>query len=144
VLCTPIPHQALRPNTCTLRLLVEPRVSGEPGLLGTGAFARWEMGLCSRDGYGGHLEDGTCLSCEVRPRVPLNRARHFLTRLGARGDRKGGEEDAMGWPPAWMADLAFEDAELVTQRENLGPESGVGVTANDQDLELDANDGVRE
>lgn len=56
----------------------------------------------------------------------------------------GGEEDAIGGLPAWTADLALEDAELVTKGEDLGAELGVGVAADDQDLEEEADDGVGE
>jgi hypothetical protein len=54
----------------------------------------------------------------------------------------GGEEDAIGRLPAWTAGLAFEDAELVAEGEDLSAESGVGVTADDQDLEQEADDGL--
>jgi len=56
----------------------------------------------------------------------------------------GGEEDAIGRLPAWAADLAFEDAELVAKGEDLGAESGVRVAADDQDVEEDTDDGVGE
>ena len=38
----------------------------------------------------------------------------------------------------------MEDAELVTEGENLGAEMGVGVTADDQDLEEKTDDGAGE
>jgi len=41
------------------------------------------------------------------------------------------------------AGLAFEDAELVAEGEDLSAESGVGVTSDDQDLDQEADDGVR-
>ncbi len=56
----------------------------------------------------------------------------------------GGEEDAIGWLPTWTADLAFEDAKLIAEGEDLSAESGVGVAADDQDLEQEADDGVGE
>lgn len=54
----------------------------------------------------------------------------------------GGEEDAIGVLPGWSVDLALEEAELVAEGENLGTELGVGVTAEDQDLEEESDDGV--
>jgi hypothetical protein len=56
----------------------------------------------------------------------------------------GCEEDAIGGLPAWTADLAFEDAELVAEGEDLGAEPGIGMVADDQDLEEEADDGVGE
>ena len=46
--------------------------------------------------------------------------------------------------PARAVDLALEDAELVTKGENLDTELGIGVTAEDPDLEEDADDEVGE
>lgn len=43
-------------------LMVEPRVRGEPGY-GDWCIHLFEIGLCSCDGCGGHLVDGTCSSC---------------------------------------------------------------------------------
>jgi hypothetical protein len=40
--------------------------------------------------------------------------------------------------------LALEDAELVTEGEDLSAESGVGVSAEDQDLEQEADEGTGE
>jgi hypothetical protein len=54
----------------------------------------------------------------------------------------GGEEHAIGWLPAWTADLAFDDAELMAEGEDLSAELGVRVTADDQDLEQKADDSV--
>ena len=54
----------------------------------------------------------------------------------------GGEEDAIGGLPSWTADLAFEDAELVAEGEDLGAEPAIGMVADDQDLKKEANDGV--
>jgi len=59
----------------------------------------------------------------------------------AAGCRK---EDAIRGLPAWTADLALEDAELMTEREDLDAESGFGVDTNDQDDEEEADDGVGE
>ena len=41
----------------------------------------------------------------------------------------GGEEDAIGLLPAWTANLAFENAELMAEGEDLGTEPGVGMAA---------------
>jgi len=61
-------------------------------------------------------EDGLGAGREAEPVIP---------REDAAG---GGEQDAIGWLPAWTAGLAFEDAELVAEGEDLRSESGVGVT----------------
>jgi hypothetical protein len=45
--------------------MVEPRERGEPGH-GDWCIHLFEMGLCSCDGCGGHLVDGTCISCGCR------------------------------------------------------------------------------
>jgi hypothetical protein len=45
--------------------MVEPRVRGELGY-GDWCIHLFEMGLCSCDGCGGHLVDGTCISCGCR------------------------------------------------------------------------------
>jgi hypothetical protein len=58
-------HLASRPNTCTLDLMIEPRIRGEQGY-GDWCTHLFEMGLCSCDGCGGHLFDGTCISCGCR------------------------------------------------------------------------------
>jgi hypothetical protein len=56
----------------------------------------------------------------------------------------GGEEDAISWLPARTADLAFENAELAAESEDLGTEPGVGMAADDEDLEEEADDRVGE
>ena len=62
-----------------------------------------------------------------------------------RGDAAGGgEEDAIGLLPAWTANLAFENAELMAEGEDLGTEPGVGMAADDQNLEEEADDRVGE
>ena len=56
----------------------------------------------------------------------------------------GGEEEAIGGLPVWTTDLALEDTELVTESKDLGAEPCVGVAADDQDLEEEADGGVGE
>jgi hypothetical protein len=45
--------------------MVEPRERGELGY-GDWCIRLFEMGICSCDGCGGHLVDGTCISCGCR------------------------------------------------------------------------------
>jgi hypothetical protein len=45
--------------------MVEPRERGELGY-GEWSIHLFEMGICSCDGCGGHLVDGTCISCGCR------------------------------------------------------------------------------
>jgi hypothetical protein len=45
--------------------VIEPRIHGELGY-GEWSIHLTEMGHCSCDGCGGHLEDGTCISCGCR------------------------------------------------------------------------------
>jgi hypothetical protein len=50
------------PERLYARIMVEPRERGEPGY-GDWCIHLFEMGICSCDGCGGHVVDGTCLSC---------------------------------------------------------------------------------
>jgi hypothetical protein len=54
----------------------------------------------------------------------------------------GGEEETIAGSPAGTGNLALEHAELVTEGEDLGAESGVGAAADDQDLEQETDGGV--
>src|SRR5215467_9605406 len=46
----------------------------------------------------------------------------------------GGQQEAITWLPAWPGDLSLEDTELVSEREDLGFEPGLGPAADDQDI----------
>ena len=47
-------------------------------------------------------------------------------------------QPVVAWTGAqpWAGNLAFEDAELMTESEDLGAELGLGAAADDQDVEL--------
>ena len=45
--------------------MLEPRIRGGQGY-GDWCIHLFEMGICSCDGCGGHLVDGTCISCGCR------------------------------------------------------------------------------
>ena len=54
------------------------------------------------------------------------------------------EKQAVGWLEAGPMDLAFEDAELVAEGQNLDLERGFGLPAEDKEVEQGADDGVKE
>jgi len=56
----------------------------------------------------------------------------------------GGQQEAISWLPAWPADLSLKDTELVTEREGLGFEPGLGPAADDQDIQQEVGDGVEQ
>jgi hypothetical protein len=55
-----------------------------------------------------------------------------------------GENDPIRRLPPWAGNLAFEDAELMMKNEDLGAELGLGVAADDQDVEHEADEGIDE
>jgi hypothetical protein len=57
---------------------------------------------------------------------------------------EGAEKQAIGRSEARSMDLAFEDAELVTKGENLGPDGAVGLAAEDEEVEEGPDEGVEE
>ncbi len=63
--------------------MVEPRERGELGY-GDWCIRLFEMGLCFCDGCGGHLVDGTCISCGCHHSIqePLSSHRQRFAAWG--------------------------------------------------------------
>ena len=57
---------------------------------------------------------------------------------------QGGQKDTIGGLPAWAANLSLKDTELVTEREGLGFEPGLGPAADDQDIQQEVGDSVEQ
>jgi hypothetical protein len=57
---------------------------------------------------------------------------------------EGAEQQAVGGLEARSMDLAFEDTELVTEGENLDLERGLALPAEAEQIDQEADDGVRE
>lgn len=54
------------------------------------------------------------------------------------------QEQAITAPPAWPAGLAPEDAKLMAEEEDLGPETGLGAAPHVEKLEEQAKETVEE
>src|SRR5262249_51820938 len=55
---------------------------------------------------------------------------------------EGAQKQTVSWLEAGPMDLAFEDAELVAEGENLDLKCGIGLVAVDKEVEQEADDGV--
>ncbi len=51
------------------------------------------------------------------------------------GSAQGCQQQTIGRLPAWSTDLALEDAKLVTEGQDFYPKPGVGLLAEDKELD---------